>query len=343
MDPLRRAIKALLEQAFRGFDSMFISVVDVLTLTGTASSPILDIVHARSLVEQIAEVIRGFCLPIAGLCILIELAQVASKVDLLKWEHGLKVCVKMALTVVIIYNVDTFLWACYYLAAQWVGDVASIRGIPMTPDPNFIGPPAPIAPISKLGELACTDLELLVTSVSGTWEVLGLFMSVLVLVLAITACGIIVQVIVYFRMFELLVYVAISPLPCAFFPLGNGEGGGFSRITAKFLRGFAAVCLQGVMIIICLSVFDAVVGSALSKSITEIFSATTNPANVREIITRVAGAITIQIPDPNGRLKSDIATLLVSELCFTMLLGSVVLIMSVMKCGSWAKSILDAV
>jgi hypothetical protein len=40
-------------------------------------------------------------------------------------------------------------------------------------------------------------------------------------------------------------------------------------------------------------------------------------------------------------VTADIATIILSDLCFLMLLGSIALVMSIQKCGSWAKSILD--
>lgn len=64
--------------------------------------------------------------------------------------------------------------------------------------------------------------------------------------------------------------------------------------------------------LVCIMVFNAVVGNS--------FDALLEAAQ--------AGA------DP---------TVQVSDLCHTMLMGAVVLVVSVTKCGSWAKSILDAV
>ena len=82
-------------------------------------------------------------------------------------------------------------------------------------------------------------------------------------------------------------------------------------MTMKFFKNFIAVCLQGVMIIICIRIFYMIVGSALTA-----------------LISTAAGG-------------SD-ATTVVSDLCYTMLMAGIVLVMAVAKCGSWAKGIMDA-
>ena len=113
-------------------------------------------------------------------------------------------------------------------------------------------------------------------------------------------------------MFELYVYLAVSPLPCAFFPLGDGNGGGFSRVTGKFFKSFAAVCLQGVMIILCMRIFNLIIGGTLNEMVQNAINSGAEPS------------------------------IIVGDLCYVMLLGAIVLLMSIFKCGTWAKGILDA-
>lgn len=155
------------------------------------------------------------------------------------------------------------------------------------------------------------EVETQIASISGIWAVIGLLASCLLLSMAVKVCGLLIQVIAFGRMFELYVYLAVSPLPCAFFPMGDGSGGGISRVTMKFFKSFIAVCLQGVMIIICIRIFYMIVGSALTAL----------------IATAIGGAD---------------ATTVVSDLCYTMLMAGIVLVMAVAKCGSWAKGIMDA-
>jgi hypothetical protein len=241
---------------------------------------------------SITTIIMPFATLIIGICLLIELAQVAAKVETIKWEYGIKLGFKMAMSVALLNILPVFLQACYLQAAAWINTVAGFgTGI-------------------EMGSLYLAQIGNMVDSVSG-WSVFGLFISTVVLVLAFQICGIIIMAIAFGRMFEIYVYLAISPIPAAFFPLGDGTGGGFSRITMKFLRSFAAVCLQGVIMMICLRIFGLLVDTTLNEAF---------EANIA--IGGAAG---------------------VTQVMLTFVLGAITLVIAIVKSGSWAKSVLDAV
>jgi len=281
LDALRDWLLGLMTSALQGFDNMLADASNVLTGgLGDWSS-----------VAALSSTLRPFCYTIIGICLLIEIAQVAAKVDIIKWEHGLKLCVKMVLAKVCIDIAPTFLKACYAQAQDWITGLASGG--------------------STLGNTTVTYLTPLVQNVSGFGNILGMFLSTFIVLMAIKICGLMVQVIAYGRMFELYVYLVVSPLPCAFMPLGNGDGGGVSRITSKFFKSFIAVCLQGVMMIIVIRIFDVVMGNA--------------------ILTTLEAAA--------GNADANAA---ITDLIYTMLLGAIALVMAVVKSGSWAKGILDA-
>ena len=84
MDKLRDALLDLIKSALLGFDSMLEYATEVLQ----------DGLNAWSIIESFTNVLKPFCLVVIAICLLIELAQVAAKVDVIKWEHGLKICVK---------------------------------------------------------------------------------------------------------------------------------------------------------------------------------------------------------------------------------------------------------
>ena len=285
-DALKEMLLDMILSALNGFDSMVADAQNVLT------APVDSVWNS---VLTLANVLKPFCYTIIGICLLIEMANVMMKVDLLKWEHGLKMAVKMVLAKVCIDVAPTFLRACYAQATDWIQSV-STQGA----DAN-------------LGSSLSPQMEGLMDNISGLGSVLGLFASLIIVVISIKICGLLVQVVAYGRMFELYVYLAVSPLPCAFFPLGDGNGGGFSRITGKFFKSFAAVCLQGVMMILCMRIFNMIIGNAFNELINDAINSGAGEAVV------------------------------VSDLCYTMLLGAIVLVMSVFKCGGWAKNILDAV
>lgn len=287
MDGLKETLLNLIKSAMNGFDSTVSSAQDVLT------GGLFDTNAVWSSVFALSNALKPFCYVVIGICLLIEIAQVAAKVDIIKWEHGLKLCVKMVFAKLCIDIAPTFLRACYNQASLWISSAMSVGGY------------------TNLGSLMTTEVETQISSISGIWSVIGLLASCLLLSMAVKICGLLIQVIAFGRMFELYVLLAVSPLPCAFFPLGDGSGGGMSRITQKFFKNFIAVCLQGVMIIISIRIFYMIVGTALTS-----------------LITSASGG-----SDP---------TTVVTDLCYVMLLAGIVLVMAVAKCGSWAKSIMDA-
>ena len=287
MGGLKETLLNLIKSAMNGFDSMVSNAQNVLT--GGA----FDTNSVWSSVLNLSNALKPFCYVVIGICLLIEIAQVAAKVDIIKWEHGLKLCVKMVFAKLCIDIAPTFLRACYNQASMWI--------ISATGTGNY----------TNLGSLMTTEIESQISSINGIWAVIGLLASCLLLSMAVKICGLLIQVIAFGRMFELYVYLAVSPLPCSFFPLGDGAGGGMSRITVKFFKNFIAVCLQGVMIIICIRIFYMIVGTAITALVG------TAPAGT----------------DP---------TTVVTDLCYTMLMAGIVLVMAVAKCGSWAKGIMDA-
>lgn len=279
LDALRDWLLGLMSSALNGFDSMLADAANVLT----------NGLENWGSVEDLSIILRPFCYTLIGICLLLELANIASKVDLMKWEHGLKVCVKMVLAKVCIDTAPTFLQACYAQAQDWIMDLSSGG--------------------STLGSTTIGYLTPLVGNVSGFGNILGMFLSSFIVLMAIKICGLMVQVIAYGRMFELYVYLLVSPLPCAFMPLSGGDY--VNRITSKFFKNFIAVCLQGVMMIIVIRIFDVVMGNAIVNTLNNV----AENADVNAAIT---------------------------DLIYTMLLGAIALVMAIIKCGSWAKSILDA-
>ena len=286
MDFAKEWLKNLLSEAFSSFDSLVQNAVDVLAGGGDFFGD--EAVWNR--VVGLSEALKPFCYIVIGICLLLELAQVASKVDIIKWEHGLKIAVKMVLSKVMIDIAPTFLRACYNQASLWI---------------NSIGTGG-----SSMGENLIPPVIEEVNRIHDFFQPLILLVVVLIPVMAIKICGLLVEVIAFGRMFELYCLLCISPLPCAFFPLGDGTGGGFSRITRKFFLNFIGVCLHGVMIIISIKIFGELMTGA-----------------VEAMSANVGGA------DPATN---------VTNMCYALLLGAIVLVMACAKSGQWAKSVLDA-
>lgn len=292
LDGLSHMLWEFISNNLAGFDSMVEKALNVLT-GGAGTGFNVDTVWNYALV--VSNSLKPFCSIVIALCLLIEIANVAMKVDTIKFEHGIKLAVKMVLAKVCIDVAPTFLRACYNQSVIWINSILASGGY------------TPLA--SKVTGNIQTALE----SVTGWDSIMGLFASNLGVFLAIRICGLIIQAIAFGRFFEIYIFLAVSPLPCAFLPMGDGAGGGISRITQKFFKTFIAVCLQGVMIVVSITVFNIIMNTTLDALI------------YRAVVGQgLQGAA------------------LVSELGYTMLLGSVVLTVAVGKCGSMAKSIIDA-
>ncbi len=278
----------LLVSAMTSFDSMASDASGILSGTGTGGNMVNN---AWGTVVGLSSNFSTFCNIIAGICILIELAQTASKVDIIKWEHGLKCGFKMCLARFCIDMAPTFLRACYNQSCLFITSMSS-------------GSPSLSATVTPLISTACGQINSL-------GEAIGLLCSTLLLSIGIKICGLLVVVMAYGRVFEILMYVLVSPVPVAFACYSGGNDF-VSQITTKFLKGFMAVCLSGVMMYGCITLF----GSILSTSFTTLVST-----------SQSAGAT---------------GSALVSDLCYDMLLFTIVLILAITKCSGWAKQLMNA-
>jgi len=206
---------------------------------------------------------------------------------------ALKVGIKLALARVCIDLAPSLLHAFYMTASVWIAAIGTSSG-------------------TGLGSAAATNVDSWIGDAGGL-NIFVLWNMTAIPVLAIAICCLLIRVVAWARMFEIYVLLVVSPLPMAFLPLGDGNGGGLSPITGRFLKYFAAVCLQGVMIILCIKIFGwLMVDSGYINSFIDSTAVTD------------AGW---------GGLMDSI---------FAILLGAVVLVLAVFQSGKWAKQILDA-
>lgn len=285
MEIIKDWIIKLLNFALVGFDE---SVADAATILSTG----IDFNAASSLSNTIAP----FANTILVIACLIELCIGAAKMERLRWEDGVKIGVKLCLGKVCIELGSSILQASYLQAQSWI---------------NAFGTPDN----SVLGEKVNKSINLLMTKVTGFGGAMGLLATALIMVLAIIVCGLLIKVMAYARIFELYAYIVVSPLPLAFAPLSGGGDVGLNNITKRFLKSYAGVCLQGVMMLVVLKIFNTIIATTLVTKVNEMFPSLTSG--------------TVDVP------KS------LSELLYTMLLGSIALVVAVSKSGSWAKSIMD--
>ncbi len=100
--------------------------------------------------------------------------------------------------------------------------------------------------IGGLGSVAgSVDLSSIEAQLEGLsfWELCGIWLLSLVCGIVVMAANLVTRIVILARIVELYLYVAVAPLPVATLP--NEE---MSSIGKNFLKGFAAIGLQGVLI-----------------------------------------------------------------------------------------------
>lgn len=287
MDVIKDWIKQLLLFSLTYFDTSLSDAAKVL-------SDGIDFSKASGMISAIGT----FSGTIVAIACLIELCIGAARVDGLRWEHAVKIGTKLCLGKVCVELGSTVLEATYLQTQSWI----SLLGTSTS---------------GKVGDDAKDCVNLLISKVSGFGGAMGLLATSLIMILAIIICGLLIKVMAYARIFELYAYIAVAPLPLAFAPLGAGGDVGINNITKRFLKSYAGVCLQGVMMLIVLKIYNTIIENAIIDKVKDMYSSLS-----------AAGA-TIDVG------KS------MTELLITMLLGAIALVVAVSKSGSWAKGIMD--
>ena len=170
----------------------------------------------------------------------------------------------------------------------------------------------------KLGEKIYGILLLTKSSFTDDMAALfGIMGLTIVLFIVIWLCGLISTALAYGRVFELLVYLVIAPIPVAFLPLSGGNEH-YSRITINFFKNFIAVSLQGVLMFMMFIIYGAICNSRITALLTKV------------------------VNDSLGGLNAETSLASFNEILTEMSLMSIVMVFALAKCGSWARSIVDA-
>lgn len=139
----------------------------------------------------------------------------------------------------------------------------------------------------------------------GFWKMIGFGITCIIPTLVLAICAFVVKVIAYGRLIEIYILLAVMPIPFAFILDGEGH----TNTTKKFVLNFAGVCLQGFLIVIACSLYQYL----MSDVITAQYNAITGSGSTSAM-----------------------------ELLFTLVLGSVVMVVAVVKCGQWGKQLVNA-
>ena len=228
-------IKEKLIEAMLGnsFDNAVNKVREILTVNIFSGA-----MHDASV--SVANVVKPLALTIISLLFLIEFIRLILNEDMIKPTWLLKGFFKLVLAKAAIDMGDALLSAIYQTSASWVN---SIGGSSISLGSTF-----------EATMTAGLDG-------AGLWETLGIFASCMIFSSAIKVVAIIIQVIAYARNFELLAYLAVSPLPCAFITSED------SRIAKNFFLNFAGVCMQGVFMILSIKLYGTLCTDSLNNAV----------------------------------------------------------------------------
>ena len=212
--------------------------------------------------QDISNVIKPVALVIITILFLIEFLQITIKMDILKWEYALRVFAKFVLAKATIDVSVALMEAIYATASEWIVGSGSVG--------------------SSLG--ATVGLAIAPTLTNISWyEALGLVTTMMLPFLGVWLVGLMIVVMAYARTFELMIYIAVSPLPCAFLVSEN------IRMTKRFFLSFASVCLQGLFIIISIKLYERICTTA-------ILSAITSSTNISDIaFNMLLGALVLMM------------------------------------------------
>ena len=305
-DSLKDWLKELIELSFKGMNETVKETVEILSSQDGLWVEMMDMVRGEN---GGVNVLQPFCYTIVGICLLIELAQTASKVDVMKWENGLKIGIKMVLAKVCIDEAPKFLEACYLQALKWIETFADE------------------AKAFNFDSALATVCTWCVNNVSGMGSILGLFVIITLIFLGISVCTIIIKMTAYGRMFEIYSYLIVSPLPFAFLPLGTGDGFAINRMTANFIKNYIAACMQGVMMVIALYIYKKMF--AVDKLLDQA-----------KIIASAIWSLVLNWA--NNDLGSAVLMSSIMEMSFFMLMHAILQVVIVTKCSSLAKSMINA-
>ena len=85
--------------------------------------------------------------------------------------------------------------------------------------------------------------------------------------LAVTVMGGVIWIIVYGRLFEMMLYWLVAPLPLATLPSKE-----HSQIAKTYLKNFAAIMLQGVLMLLCVVIYSALSWSNVNTTTIDWYS-----------------------------------------------------------------------
>ena len=212
-----------------------------------------DNASVSATINQVTTVTSGIALSVISLLFLVDLIQnTLLKADELRWEDVLKVLLKLLIAKSICSYMPSFLEAIYLKISSAITTI----GVTMN---------AGNVEVIKITQLI-NDAMPTGTGIKDCIAQIAFYVSCQLPNLIMGIGSIIIKVMAYGRLIELYILLAISPIPCGFIPWK-----GTSDIPKRFVLNFVAVSLQGLVIVVCCKIYNALVtGITYSGSSTTV-------------------------------------------------------------------------
>lgn len=235
---------------------MIRSILDGVGELGVGESVLLKTpeTYNSALYNGVMSIMDNAVMPIAyillGLLFMLEIYNITIRTEGMNhfgFEIVFRTMFKIVLIKLVIDSTPLIMSAIYAISTEIIGSISSIfsgSGSLGSPDFQTIR--------NEIDELKILQQTLVAAQVLIIWIIYKFSI-------------IIVQVIMIGRMFEIYIHLAIAPLPLATLP--NTE---LSGVAKNFLKSFAAVSIQGVIIFIVLGMYNVIITNAVSVGGTEL-------------------------------------------------------------------------
>lgn len=207
-------------------------------------------VTLNSVIDTVIGVVSGTAMTLCVLFFLMEFAKKSLDLQWVKWENVFLFLLRLIFAKVVVENSREIM---EFVFDAFTGLTNSIQSsLTNTLGSGFLD-------VTRGPKLFLTDAEIELfngdgVGDSGVWFGLDRLMKEIELMPSIfIAKGIIVvtAIMIFARMFEIMVYTMVSPIPLSTF--ANDE---HRQIGIGFIKSYAAVCLQGLMIIVMFYTFS---------------------------------------------------------------------------------------
>ncbi len=222
-------------------NSLYNAIVSLLCNTSFINSILTD----ESL-KSLMSIIKGTAITLCVLFFLIDFFAKTMHLQWVTWENVLMLCLKLTVAKLAVDNAEWITTTIYSGFTELAGSISASRFvgefIPTTSE--MYGFFLTSDEVAKLYEEPSWFLDLSPMFTMTKVNILGWIMIIIMYVANIVVIG---------RMFELTVYTIIAPIP-----LSTLACDGLQDIGKNFLKSYAAVTLQAIVLIIMFLAFNAV-------------------------------------------------------------------------------------